>query len=88
MRKKRYIILLTVVFAEIIIISALNKINVKADSFVENAAGLFLFLLPIQILFFLLSKDKNISERNRVFAKVVFWFIIVCYIAGAMAAAF
>lgn len=88
MRKKRYIILLAVVFAEIIIISALNKINVKADSFVENAAGLFLFLLPIQSLFFLLSKDKNISERNRVFAKVGFWFIIVCYIAGAMVAAF
>ena len=88
MRKKRYIILLSVVFSEIIIISALDKMNIKAESFVENAAGLFLFFLPLQILLFLLSKDKNISERKRVFAAIVFWLIIVCYIAGAITTLF
>lgn len=82
--KKKYTILLSIIITEFIIISALDKMKIQAQSWLENAIGLFLFLLPIQILLFLLSKDNRISKNKRMCFKIVFCFIFICYLIGAI----
>ena len=83
--KKRYLLLLSVFAIEFFCISILQKNNISVQSWVGNAIGIFVFLLPIQILLLLLSKDSNISKRNQMFCKVVFWFISICYTLGGIA---
>ncbi len=82
--EKKYTILLSIIITEFIIISAFDKMKIQAQSWLENAIGLFLFLLPIQILLFLLSKDNRISKNKRTFFKIVFCFILICYLIGAI----
>ncbi len=83
--KKQYSILLFIILAEFTIVSVLEKMNIQAHSWLENATGLFLFLLPIQVLLFLLSKDNKFSKNKRICFKMFFWFLIVCYLLGAIA---
>lgn len=83
--KKQFIILLSVIITEFIIVSALDKMNFQAKSPLENAIGVLLFLLPVQLLFFLLSKDQNLSKNRRLCFRIIFWFIILCYLVGAIA---
>lgn len=82
--KKRYILLLSVFFAEICIVSLLDGNNIKFESWIENAIGTLIFLLPIQILLFLLGKDMQFSQPKRICFKIAFWFISLCYFLGAV----
>ena len=52
---------------------------------IGNVLGLFVFLLSLQILLFLASKDEKFSTWKRVCMKILFWHINVCYVAGAIA---
>ncbi len=83
--KKHYKILSAIVLAEFIVIYIMSQNNIKIQSFIGSALGVFAFFLPIQILLFLLSKDTDASKRKRVFAKVVFWFICFCYLSALIA---
>ena len=83
--KKRYSILLSVIAVEFFVISILEKNNIGAQSWIGNAIGIFIFMLPIQILLFLLGKDNAISERKQMCCKVAFWFICICYVLGGIA---
>ena len=83
--KKQYKILCSVIFIEVFIISILNETAVKIQSWFGNAIGALIFLFPIQILLFMLSKDEKFSKSKRMFFKIVFWFIIICYLLGGIA---
>ena len=80
-----YSLLLSIIALEFSIIAILDKNNIRVQSWIGNAVGTFVFLLPIQILLLLLSKDKTISERKRTYCKVAVYFIAICYILGGIA---
>ena len=83
--KRCYRVLLLICLVEVLIVLIMNKNNIRVNSWVGNAIGAFIFLLPIQFLFFLLSKDEKFSKRIRVFFKIMFYFIISCYLLGGVA---
>lgn len=84
--KKQYKVLLWFLAIEMLLVSLLNELGVKVYSWAGNAVGTFLFLLPVQILLFLMGRDEQFSEKKRACVKVVFWFILVCYVLGGIAA--
>jgi len=83
--KKQYILLLSVFAVEIFIVAILNERNIKVQSWIGNAIGVFIFLLPIQILLFLLGHNEMFIAKRRMCFKVAFWFINICYLLGGVA---
>ena len=83
--KKRYLELLSIFGAEILICATLSENNVKVESKILNAIGTLLVLAPLLILFYLLGNDERFSEGKRLCFKIVFWFLIVSYVLGAIA---
>lgn len=83
--KNIYKVLLLMFIIEIIIIAILRENNLIVQSYLGNAIGVFLFLLPIQILLFMLSKDNNLTRKIRFCLLIVFWFINICYVGGGVA---
>lgn len=82
--KKKYKILLIIFLIEVEIVSILSKTNIRAETVIENAIGLIVCLLPIQILLFMLSRDEKCSQRIRTCCKIAFWHINICYLLGAI----
>lgn len=82
--KKQYKFLLIAFGIEFLIASTLQKNSIKIQSWFGNVIGAFVFLLPVQILFFLLSKDEKFSNRKRKCFKIVFWYINICCIVGSI----
>ena len=83
--KKIYKLLILFAVVEFIVVCLLRANNFKIDSYLGNAIGVFLFLLPIQILLFMLSKDNNLTRKIRLCLLIVFWFINICYVGGGVA---
>ena len=83
--KRKYFILLSIVVIEFFVVSILNKANVEMTSWIGNALGVLIFCLPIQILLFLLSKDKSLSAKRQMCCRCAFWWIIICYFLGGIA---
>lgn len=86
--KTKYKVLLSILILEIMIASILDANNVELKSWIGNAIATFIFFTPIEIWFYLLGRDKSLSERKRHFFKIAFWFIIVCYLFGGVALIF
>ncbi len=82
--KKKYKILLIILCAEILILSALSKANLKVESTTGNAVGVFVCFLPLEILLFMLARDENISKNKRVICNLAFVFIIICYVLAML----
>lgn len=82
--KKRYTILLSIFISEYFIVSILNTKNIKFESWIGNVIGACIFLLPIEILLYLLGKDESIDSKKRTFCKIALWFIFICSLAGAI----
>ena len=82
--KRRYKLLIAVSIVQYVVISALSDMNVKVESLLGSAIGTLMFILPIQILLFMLSKDEKYSDKKMLF-KVVFWYINICYVVGIIA---
>jgi len=82
--KRRYKLLIAVSIVQYVVISALSDMNVKVESLLGSAIGTLMFILPIQILLFMLSKDEKYSDKKMLF-KVVFWYINICYVVGMIA---
>ena len=82
--KIKYKILICFIIFEFLIISSLRKQNITFDSWIINALGTIIFLLPILLLLFAVSKDTVFSQKKRVIAKFFVCFIIGCYVLGAI----
>lgn len=85
--KKKYKILIIVISVEFFILGIMNKLGMKAVTWLENFVGIILCFLPIQILLFMLSRDKDISSSKRIIPTIAFWFINICILLGAVATA-
>lgn len=83
--KKRYIVLISVINIQILVVSFLSQNNVIAQTWVGNAIGTVIFFLPIQILLFTLSKDNDLSIWVKSCCKIGFWFVIICFLLGGIA---
>lgn len=82
--KNRYKVILILFILEYFCLSLMNKLNIKIQSWIGNAVGALLFLTPLLILLYTLKKDENISLKVRIFAKLLFWFLVCCFIAGGI----
>lgn len=82
--KQKYKVLLFIFFVEILVISILRACDVKIESLVGAALGMFLFLLPVQVLLYMLSNDEKFSNRKRKWFWISFWFINVCYCSAVV----
>ena len=65
---------------EIFIILVLRSYNIKIQSIPLSIICSFLFLLPIQAFFVLPINNNELTSRKRLFYKLVFWFVNVCYL--------
>ncbi|MEE1064771.1 MAG: hypothetical protein UH249_01415 [Acutalibacteraceae bacterium] len=83
--KKQYKALICVIVLEFVLLLVLDQSMLVVRSWIGNAVGTFIFLLPIQILLFLLSKDNKFTKSKRLVFKIIFMFTNVCYILGGIA---
>ena len=83
--KTKYKVLLGLSIAQVIGALFIKKYYGAIKSWWGNVAGVFAFLLPIQICLFLMQRDPDISKRKAVFAKVLFWFITFTFCSGGIA---
>ncbi len=83
--KKIYKMLIWIIVAEFLVASFFNKMNVTYDSLLINVTGALAFFVPILALLFLVSRDKKITKKKRVFAMCFGFFIIISFISGIIA---
>lgn len=77
--------LIGIIVAEFLVSFFFNKMNVTFDSLLINVTGAFVFFVPVFALLFLVSRDKEIAKKKRVFALCFACFIIISFIAGIIA---
>lgn len=85
MLKKIYKLLFALIGLNFLIVCVLSSNNIVINSWIGNAAGSFLFFLPVEVLLHIAGKDEKFSDGKRKCCKFLFWFIIVCYLAGGIA---
>lgn len=83
--KKQYKILLIIFLIEICIVSVMDRLNIQVQSWIGNMVGVFAIMSPIVILLFFMSKDEKFSKTAKLFFKIGYWFIIICYLLGGIA---
>lgn len=86
--KREYKALLRLWLAEFVVVFFLDKAGVQIQSLLINAICALLFLLPIVILLVLMSKDESFSAKKQMLFKMLYVFIIFCYVLGLAAKAF
>lgn len=86
MMRKEYKILITIFIAEIVCIAALSEVLITMDysKIVETVVAL-LFWTPLIRLFYLVSKDDEISLKKRTLAKIALGFFVLCWLGGLAA---
>ena len=82
--KKKYKILIGIIVAEFVLIEILSVCNVKIDAFPLNLIGAVIFVIPMLIMLFHLSREESFSKRKRIVFKVLFWHFTVCVIAASI----
>ena len=82
--KKIYRILIGVFVAEIVFFSFLSESGLKVEFWIGNFIGLFICLLPIEIMLIMMCRDKSFSKRKKILCKAIFLFINICYILSAV----
>ena len=88
MIESKYKYFLWIIGAEFVLLVVLNKCGVSIEHLGARIIGLFLVIVPIELLLFKLGKDEQHSEKKRFFFKVFFWFIILCCVGGIIAILF
>lgn len=73
-----------IIFIEIVVLIVLSKLEISAEGFAQNAIGLFLALMPIWILLYTVFHDTSNSASKRLFCRLLFWFLVACYIVGCI----
>ena len=78
--KRQYKVLIGMFFAGVFISSFLYEMGLRVDSWIGNFLGIFVCLLPIQILLIIKGKDQSVSKKKRMFFLILFWYINICYV--------
>ena len=82
--KMKYKIILVILIIEYFVLWYMNKTGIHLDSWIGNALGALVLLAPIFVLLYLIMRDEDISMKFKFWAKIIFWFLLVCYIAGGI----
>ena len=82
--KIRYKIIIFAFVIECFCILIMDKMNIYVQSWIGNAIGTLVFLVPLVLLFHFLSKDMDVKKKYRVVAKILFYFFIACYLMGGI----
>ena len=82
--KKSYKVLLYIIILEFVILSTLDSNEVVVQSWIGKAIGTLICLMPIQTLFFLLSRDTKITKIKRLVFKIIFASMNLCYILAVI----
>ena len=83
--RKKYNILWIIIAIEFVVISFISKSGFKSRTWIGNAIGVLIFILPIQLLLFKISTDESVSNKRQKLSKGLFWFVWVCYLLGGIA---
>lgn len=75
----------SLIIIEIVVILILKIMNIAVHSWIGNAVGTFVCLLPIEMLLFKLGRDVRYERKKQVWFKVIFWWIALCYFMGGIA---
>ena len=81
---RKYFVLAVIIGTLIICVSIMKHMCIQIEGYVGNIIGTFVFMLPIEILLLMLSKNPNIKVTTRKILFALFLFIIVCYFLGAL----
>ena len=79
MRSKQKV-LLYIIGGEFLVLFILAKLGLKAQTLAASAIGVLLWLLPIEVLLLLVSKDPAKAPALRTVCKFLFWWLIICYV--------
>lgn len=79
MRSKQKV-LLYIIGGEFLVLFILAKLGLKAQTLAGNAIGVLLWLLPIEVLLLLVSKDPEKAPALRAVCKFLFGWLIICYV--------
>lgn len=82
--RRKYKIITCILLIEFLFLSMLNRTNVSIDTWAFSSISVFVLCIPLLVLFHMLSKDEKMSKKTRLLSKVVFWFVIFCYIVGGI----
>ena len=83
--KKKYIIPTIFFIINLYIVEGMQIEGLRPQTVLENAIGLFLFLAPIEVIFFFLSREEKINPKIRTIIKILFWFFPICFLLGIIA---
>ncbi len=79
MRSKQKV-LLYIIGGEFLVLFILAKLGLKAQTLAGSAIGVLLWLLPIEVLLLLVSKDPAKAPALRAVCKFLFGWLIICYV--------
>lgn len=82
--KTKYKIIIFVFAIEYFCILIMDKMNIHVRGWIKNAIGALVFLVPLFLLLYFLGKDKDIKKKYRIISKILFYFLIVCYLVGGI----
>ena len=85
--RKILLIIIIVEWAITFLVAQLNQrtqLNLQAQTWIGNALGLLVLLLPIWLLLLTIILDTDINPTKRLIAKIAFAFLVVCFIGGSI----
>ena len=80
--KFKYKVSLILFFIEVLVLNTIKSYGIKIESIVGSVLVTIIFFLPLQYLFFSLSKDENCSTKKRKYFKIIFWFLNYCIMSA------
>ena len=78
--KTRYKILLTFIFVEVGLGAILSMLRISTPNLPGNSLWLSVGIAPLEILWFLVWRDKDLKPWIRITSCVLFWHFGVCYL--------
>lgn len=81
--KIKYKVLWIVLVIEIIMFNIMKSLGIVINSWFFNGLATFCMLAPILLLLGFYKRDSNSTVAKLVY-NVIFWFLIICFIAGGI----
>lgn len=78
--KKQYKVLIIILIVEFVLLSILQEQGFQVKSLIGNFVGLFICILPLQILLFIKGREEHLSKIKKFICKLFFWQINICYL--------
>ena len=84
-KKHKYILLLSILLGQYVLIEVLSAIGVDLDGTIVNIVAVIYFLVPIILLLNTVGKDTQFNPKIRNIAKITVWIVCGCAVGGFLA---